>query len=184
MPRPRYATAEKISYPVHDRVSIVANAQTTGNTSSSSEPDQFLTQSSSNSDTQVAMHASLLLQSLPQSFSSPYVSQVGTIIGSPPFQTHEIQCRFVYVLGVALVSVTSMPFLPPSPCNICIAHEEPRQITPSGKKPFITKSILHYHANPSCIWMNNTSFLPQSIEILPALIDKLDDNKKYYCKYI
>ena len=66
----------------------------------------------------------------------------------------------------------------PSPYNICIAHEEPRQITPSGKKPFVTKSIVHYHANPSCIWMNNTSFLPQSIEIPPALIDKLDDNKK------
>ena len=30
---------------VHDRVTIVANAQTTSNTSSSLEPDQFLTQS-------------------------------------------------------------------------------------------------------------------------------------------
>ena len=152
--------------------------------------------SSSNSDTQEAMHASLPLQSLPQSFSSPYVSQVGTIIGSPPFQAHGIQSYFVKMLTkqIRICAGCRLGFnnehaIPPSPYNICIAHEEPRQITPSGKKPFVTKSILHYHANPSCIWMNNTSFLPQSIEIPPALIDKLDDNNKYYlmqyfCKYI
>lgn len=71
--------------------------------------------------------------------------------------------------------------IPSSPYNICIAHEESRQVTPtSGKTPFTTKSTVHYHANPSCIWMKNASFVPQNIQIPPGISAQLDENNKYY----
>jgi hypothetical protein len=95
--------------------------------------------------------------------STPYFS-VFQPHGSQPYYikmlTKQIRvcagCRFGYNNDI---------FIPNSPYNIVIAHEEPRQVTPKSGDvaPFTTKSTVHYHANPSCIWTKDQSFVPENI---------------------
>ena len=116
-----------------------------------------------------------------------------TIVGTPhpsvtSFQPHGIEPYFVKMLTKQIricagcrLGFNNEKAIPPSPYNICIGHEEVQQITPSsGKTPFTTKTIAHYHANPSCIWMKNASFMPESIQIPPGVHEQLDQRNKYY----
>ena len=116
--------------------------------------------------------------------------------GFPSFQSHGTQVYHVKMLTkqIRICAGCRLGFdnehvIPPSPYNMCIAHIEPRQITPKGKKAFTTKSVVHYHANPSCIWINNGYFLPSSIEVPEDVMSQLDQNNKnflmqYFQKYI
>ena len=64
--------------------------------------------------------------------------------------------------------------IPPPPYNICIAHEETRQITnPHMGGPFTTKTVTHYHANPDCIWMKDPKFIALSLQIPPDVDARL-----------
>ena len=44
--------------------------------------------------------------------------------------------------------------VPDPPYNICVSHEETRQITnPHTGNLQVVNLMAHYHANPSCIWI-------------------------------
>lgn len=47
----------------------------------------------------------------------------------------------------------------------CVAHEETRQVTTQQNSTFPTKTLVHYHANPTYIWMKDDSFRPESLQI-------------------
>jgi hypothetical protein len=103
------------------------------------------------------------------SFSIPYT---GT-----PFQPHGLQpysvkmlTKRIHVCAGCRLGFNNENNLPPSPYNICIAHDETRQITPSGKTPFPKKVTAHYHANPSCTWFNDNLFLPQNIINIKSIL--------------
>ena len=71
--------------------------------------------------------------------------------------------------------------IPAAPYNICIAHEEPRQITNSRTStPFTTKTVAHYHANPSCIWMKDNTFIPESLQIPEDVEAKLQHEHRVF----
>ena len=73
------------------------------------------------------------------------------------------------------------PEIPPPPYNICIAHEETRQITnPHTGSPFATKTVTHYHANPDCIWMKDPKFIPQSLQIPPDVDARLQQEHRFF----
>ena len=62
--------------------------------------------------------------------------------------------------------------VPAPPYNICVAHEETRQINNSHTGvPFTTKTTAHYHANPCCIWMKDNTFKPENLHI-PQEVDQ------------
>ena len=62
--------------------------------------------------------------------------------------------------------------VPAPPYNICVAHEETRQLTNSHTGiPFTTKTLAHYHANPYCMWMKDSTFRPECLHI-PQDVDQ------------
>ena len=100
--------------------------------------------------------------------SNPYSSH-----GMQPyvlkFLTKQIRicagCRFGYCNDVKV---------PDPPYNICVPHQEMRQITnPHTGNLQVVNSVAHYHANPSCIWIKDHTFKPESLQIPPAIDARL-----------
>jgi hypothetical protein len=53
------------------------------------------------------------------------------------------------------------------PYDMCIVHEETR---PVPGKSFNTKTNVHYHANPQCIWYKDPSFAPADLQVPMAVL--------------
>ncbi len=170
---------------IYDRVST----ESVGGTSSTS---QLLGQSTSQVPCQfnVPLYQGQLVQ---QGSLTGDTNYSPTTVGMQPsrvtpFQPHGNQPYFVKMLTKQIrvcagcrLGFNNEKDIPLSPYNICIGHEEIRQITPSsGKTPFTTKTTAHYHANPSCIWMKNASFMPENIQIPPGVYEHLDQSNKCY----
>ena len=81
-------------------------------------------------------------------------------------------CRFGYFCDEKL---------PDLPYNICVSHEEIRQITNqhTGKLQ-VVNSVAHYHANPSCIWIKDANFKPDSLQIPPPVAARLQTEHRLY----
>jgi len=71
--------------------------------------------------------------------------------------------------------------IPDPPYNICVSHKEMRQITnPHTGNLQVVNSVVHYHANPNCIWIKNENFKPDSLQIPPAIDARLQQEHRIY----
>jgi hypothetical protein len=67
------------------------------------------------------------------------------------------------------------------PYDMCIVHEETR---PVPGKSFNTKTNVHYHANPQCIWYKDPSFAPADLQVPMAVLGQLlEEHKAYLYQY-
>ena len=154
----------------HDRISAVITDNSSSHLSSTQISEL---QGATYTSTQVTGQPST---PTPQHGTSPYAFQPH---GTQPYYI-KMLTRKIRICAGCRLGFNNEQTIPPSPYNICVAHEELRQVTPNGKTPFTTKTTVHYHANPSCIWMKNSSFVPQSIVTPPDVLVQLDDYHKYY----
>ncbi len=73
--------------------------------------------------------------------------------------------------------------VPEPPYNMCVSHEQSYEVSPRSQQAsstFTTKTIVHYHANPDCIWKKNPNFVPASLKIPPTVVPNLDESNKTY----
>ena len=64
--------------------------------------------------------------------------------------------------------------LPGAPYDICICHEESREIIqPKTKQPATVWNKVHYHCLPACVQMNNPQFVPSLLLIPDDIQPKL-----------
>ena len=64
--------------------------------------------------------------------------------------------------------------LPGAPYDICICHEESREIIqPKTKQPATVWNKVHYHCHPACVQMNNPQFVPSLLLIPDDIQPKL-----------
>ena len=129
---------------------------------------------------------------LPSSFqdSTPYFTNLSPQHYSPissmdaTYLPHGIQPYHLKILTKQIKVCAGCRFgfnnainLPEPPYNMCIAHEESFQVS---IPKFTTKTVAHYHANPSCIWKNDACFIPHLLEIPPLVEIKLKQANKQY----
>ena len=67
--------------------------------------------------------------------------------------------------------------VPDPPYNVCVAHEE-SIVLPSAA--YATKTVAHYHAAPTCIWIRDPTFTPHTLVISSSIASKLIDSNKSY----
>ena len=67
--------------------------------------------------------------------------------------------------------------VPDPPYNICVAHEESIVLSSAA---YATKTVAHYHAAPTCIWIKDPTFTPHALVISSSIASKLIDSNKSY----
>ena len=77
--------------------------------------------------------------------------------------------------------VADLNKLPDPPYDICISHEEIKQITNqyTGKLQ-VVNSIIHYHTNPSCVWIKDADFKPDSLQVPQSVDARLRKEQRMY----
>ena len=137
---------------------------------------------------------SYMLQSMQgSSRDSPYSSHAGAYLqGSYPpyipstsYSPHGIQpyslkmlTKQIRVCSGCRLGYSNEIRVPEPPYNMCVSHEEPFEVR--SQQAFTTKTIVHYHANPDCIWKKNPNFVPASLKIPPTVLPNLDESNKTY----